>query len=57
MNNGTVANLEIKEIEVESSIKQEEGSEDMKEESEGLQMERIHEKCPRCNGAKRLSFI
>ena len=40
-NNGRVDDLEVKEIEVESSIKREEGSEDMKEESEGLQTERI----------------
>ena len=43
-NNGRVDDLEVKEIEVESSIKREEGSEDMKEESEGLQTERIHGK-------------
>ena len=43
-NNGKVDNLEVKEIEVESSIKREEGSEDMQEESEGLQTERIHGK-------------
>ena len=43
-NNRKVDNIEVKEIEIETSDKREEGSEDMKEESEGLNMERIDEK-------------
>ena len=41
-NNGKVDNIDVKEIEIETSDKQEIGSENMK--SEGLKMDRIDEK-------------
>ena len=43
-NNRKVDDIEVKEIEIQASNKWEEGSEDMKEESGGLNMERIDDK-------------